>query len=263
VISICCTEWAGAKVEFLFYVFNGDYPNPSNYYISGTQDVGTTLHDLLGKPEKFRDKILIDWKTKKGDFGSFKQPLTTALEAFILTFDFTVIKEMKVSELLLIHARSTKHWNVFGILPPVVPAVPVPEVPVTDEQVYVSELLKAYSDFEKTYIPSTDDIPAKHSKHFTSCREQFYHAESLNRFSRDFVPEAFDALKEEVRIGISPVVDDVTYPDGLKRLNETLKHVTTLNASTNPLNERVHSVDLQGACHHLANEQKVKWVSDE
>lgn len=249
--------------KFLFYVFNGDYPIPSNYYISGTQDVGTTLHDLLGNPDKFRTRILTDWKTKAGNFGSFKQPLTPALETFISTFDFKIIKEMKVSELLSIHARSPNHWAVFGVLPPVVPAVPVPTVPESDEQVYVSEILRAYGDFEKSLIPSVDDIPAKHSKHFTSCREQFYHAESLNRFSRDFVPAAFDALKEEVRTGISPVVDDVTHPDGLKRLNETLKHVTTLTATTNPLRDRIHSLDLQGTCHHLANDGKVKWVPDE
>lgn len=249
--------------KFLFYVFNGDYPIPRNYYICGTRDVGTSLHDLLGNPDKFRKKVLTEWKAKSGIFTSFKQPLTPTLESFITTFDFKIIKEMKVSELLTIHSRSAKHWAVFELLPPVVPQLPIPGSPATEEQVYVSEVLKAYGDFEKSPIPSVDDIPPRHSKHFASCREQFYHAESLNRFSRDFVPEAFDALKKEIRTGISPVVDDVTHPDGLKRLNETLKHVTSLTATTNPLKDRIHSLDLMGTCHHLANEGEVKWVPDE
>jgi len=249
--------------KFLFYIFNDDYPIPRNYYISGTKDVGTTLHDLLGNPDKFRNRVLTDWKAKSGNFGSFKQPLTSSLEKFISNFDFKIIKEMKVSELLTIHSRSAKHWAVFELLPPVIPQLPIPENPATEEQVYVSEVLKAYGDFEKSSVQSVKDIPPKHTLHFASCRKQFYHAESLNRFSRDFVPEAFDALKDDIRAGISPVVDDVTHPDGLKRLNETLKHVTTLTATTNPLKDRIHSLDLQGACHHLANDGKVKWVPDE
>ncbi|MGD9950479.1 MAG: ABC-three component system protein [Desulfobulbus sp.] len=106
-------------------------------------------------------------------------------------------------------------------------------------------------------------MPTKHSNHFTICRKQFYHAESLNRFSRDFVPAAFDALKEDIHTGISPVVDDATHPDGLKRLNETLKHAATLTATTNPLKDRIHFLDLMGVCHHLANDGEVTWVPDE
>lgn len=249
--------------KFLFYVFNDDYPVPSNYYICGSKDVGTALHDLLGKPDKLRNKILSDWKAKNGNFSSFKQPLTPALETFIETFDFNIIREMKVSELLTIHSRSAKHWEVFELLPPVVPQLPIPESPAIEEQVYVSEILKAYGDFEKSPVLSVEDIPPKQSTHFASCRKQFYHAESLNRFSRDFVPAAFDALKEDIYAGISPVVDDATHPDGLKRLNETLKHATTLTATTNPLKDRIHSLDLMGTCHHLANDGKVKWVPDE
>lgn len=129
--------------RFLFYVFNGDYPVPSNYYICGSRDVGTALHDLLGRPDNLRKRILSDWKAKNGNFSSFKQSLTPALESFITTFDFKIIKEMKVSELLTIHSRNAKHWEVFELLPPVVPQLSVPETPATEEQVYVTEILKA------------------------------------------------------------------------------------------------------------------------
>lgn len=218
---------------------------------------------MLEHPDRLRDWILEKWKEKDGNFVTFKQKLTPKLEMFIKTFDVKVIKEMKVSSLLAIHSRSPNHWSRFGVLPLIVAAVPVPDKPAKEEQVYVTEILRAYEDCEKCKVSSVEEIPDKHSSHFQNCRRQFYYAEGLNRFSRDFVPEAFDSLLKDVRVGISPVVDDSTHPNGLKRLNETLKHATTLTATTNPLKDRIRSTDLQGACHHLANNGKVKWVPDE
>lgn len=249
--------------KFFYYVFSGEYPVPRNYFICGTKNVGTSLFTLLEKPDKLKEHVLENWKKKKGDFGTFKQPLTPELEKFIDAFDFSIIKEKKVSELLIIHSRSAKHWSTFGVLPAVVPSVAMPATPAKEEQVYVTEILRAYGDFEKSPVSSAEDIPGKHIKHFENCRKQFYYAEGLNRFSRDYVPDAFDSLLEDVRVGISPVVDDPTHPDGLKRLNETLKHATTLAATTNPLKDRIRSQDLQGSCHHLANNGDVKWVPDE
>lgn len=249
--------------KFLYNVFIGTYPRPRYYYISGTKDVGTSLFMLLEKPIELRDRVLTTWKDKSGNFGTFKQPLTAGLEAFITSFDFSIIKEMKVSQLLKIHSRTSKHWSKFGALPLDVSEVPVPDTPAKEEQVYLTEILRAYEDCEKCKVSAVENIPQKHNHHFENCRRQFYYAEGLNRFSRDFVPEAFDSLLRDVRVGISPVVDDATHPDGLKRLNETLKHVTTLTATTNPLKERIRSMDLQGVCHHLANNGEVKWVPDE
>ena len=249
--------------KFIFNVYGKTYTMPRHYYICGTKDVGTSLFTLLEHTDKLRDWILEKWMEKKGNFVTFKQPLTPALEAFIKAFNFKVIKEMKVSSLLVIHSRSSKHWQTFGVLPLVVAEVPVPGTPAKEEQSYVTEILKAYEDYEKCTISTPVDIPSKHKNHFENCRRQFYCAEGLNRFSRDFVPDAFDSLLRDVRIGISPVVDDVTHPDGLRRLNETLKLATTLTATTNPLKERIRSQDLMGSCHHLANNGEVKWVPDE
>lgn len=250
--------------KFIFNIYSGTYPLPRTYYICGKRDVGTKLFTMLEKPDELCDWLLEQWNDRAGDFGSFKQPLTTTLDAFIKSFDFQVIKEIKVADLLAIHARSLKHWPVFGTLPSRGADLMVPPTPTKDEQNYVREILRAYADAEGRKVFTTiGDIPTSHKRHFEGCRQQFYFAEGLNRFSRDFVPNAFEALLGEVRVGISPVVDDATHANGLKRLNETLKHATTLTATTNPLKERIRSTDLQGACHHIANRGEVKWVPDE
>ncbi len=249
--------------KLIFNVFNNTYTMPRNYYICGTKDVGTTLFTMLEHPEKLRGWILEKWKEKDGNFITFKQKLTPQLEAFTKTFEVKIIKEMKVSSLLSIHSRSSTHWRQFGVFPLVVDELPMPDKPTKEEQVYVAEILRAYEDCEKCKVSSVDEIPKKHNQHFGNCRRQFYYAEGLNRFSRDFVPEAFDSFLKDVRVGISPVADDATHPDGLRRLNETLKYATTLTSTTNPLKERIRSMDLQGACHHLVNNGEVKWVPDE
>lgn len=249
--------------KFIFNIYIGTYPLPRYYYICGKRDIGTTLFTMLENPNVLRAWLLKQWQSKSGDFGSFKEALTPALTAFINSFDFQIIKEIKVAELLTIHARSSKHWPTFGVLPHRGADLKVPPTPTKDEQVYVNEILRAYADAEKSKIATVDEIPSQHIRHFQGCRKQFYFAEGLNRFSRDYVPSAFDALVAEVRVGISPVVDDATHANGLKRLNETLKHATTLTATTNPLKERIRSTDLQGACHHLANRGEITWVSNE
>lgn len=249
--------------KFIFNVFSNTYPLPRTYYICGKKDVGTTLFTMLEKPETLRSWLINQWMEKAGNFGSFKQVLSPELEKYINIFDFHIIKEIKVSDLLTIHARSPKHWPAFGVVPLRGDDPTVPPTPTNDEQVYVNEILKAYSDSDGCKVADPDKIPNKHKRHFEGCRQQFYFAEGLNRLSRDFVPKAFDELLSEVRAGISPVVDDATHENGLKRLNETIKYAPTLSETTNPLKERMRSTDLQGACHHLANRGEVKWVPDE
>ena len=53
---------------------------------------------------------------------------------------------------------------------------------------------------------------------------------------------------------------EMDYTDGLARVRSTLSHATTLNPSCNALCIRVQTQDKQGLCHHLANEDRFKWV---
>jgi hypothetical protein len=176
--SLAPSDLLADLAKFIFNVFNKTYTMPRNYYICGTRDVGTTLFTMLEHPDKLREWILEKWKEKDGNFVTFKQKLTPKLETFIKTFDVKVIKEMKVSSLLAIHSRSSKHWAQFGALPLSVPEVPVPDNPSTEEQVYVAEILRAYEDCEKCKVSSVEEIPKKHNTHFENCRRQFYYAEA-------------------------------------------------------------------------------------
>lgn len=257
-------EFAPDLAKFLVHLQQGAYTLPRNYYLCSIRGSGTKLFDLLMNPGQLGPWILGLWKEKNGDFGSFKQSLTPVLEKFISDFPFEIVKECTRAALLEIHSRNEKkHWEKFGQLPVRGDNPPIPPTPVSNEQIYTEELLKVYTEHVGTPISFTSAIPTSQlRKHFNAQRRLFYSAEGLNRFSRDKLPGAFDALIDEVEIGIGGIVS-VPYSSGMERLTETLKTANSLRVETNALKSRLQSGDLQGTCHHLANEGRVTWVNDD
>lgn len=170
---------------------------------------------------------------------------------------------MKTSaELLDIHARSDKHWEVFGVLAARGPNPDIPEKPDTAEDKYVEALLDVYEEASSSKIAKPAGIPAKFKEHFKAQRRLFYSAEGLNRFSRDKLPGAFDLLVNDVAVGIGNALS-FPHPDGLTRLMKVLETANSLHVTANPLNARLQAGDLSGTCHHLANQGLATWVSDD
>ena len=85
------SDFAPELAKFLFCVFSNEYTRPRNYYICALK-VGPRLHDYVLNPDTFKAWLLTEWKDKKGNFGTFKQPLTPELEAFVVSFPFCIIK---------------------------------------------------------------------------------------------------------------------------------------------------------------------------
>jgi hypothetical protein len=110
-------------------------------------------------------------------------------------------------------------------------------------------------------VASSSLVPITFKQHFSVQRRLFYSAEGLNRFSRDKLPGAFDDLLGQVELGIGTVLA-THHIDGLTKLGETLKQASVLNVAANPLSSRLQGGDLQGACHHLANQNRAAWVEE-
>ena len=255
------SAFAPELAKFLSSVFSGGYTRPRHYFICALR-VGPKLHDLVMKPAEFKAWILGEWKEKGGDFGTFKQPLTSEIEAFVKDFPFEVIKVKTTADLLDIHARSDRHWEMFGVLAARGPNPEMPDSPAAEEQKYVEALLDVYQEASSTPIPDPAAIPTSYKKHFKAQRRLFYSAEGLNRFSRDKLPGAFDDLIGQVEDGVS---SDLAYPhpDGMTRLTKVLNTANTLQVTSNPLHARLQAGDLQGACHHLANHERINWVDED
>lgn len=255
------SNFSAELAKFLSCVFSKEYTCPKNYYICALK-VGPALHDYTLNPEEFKKWIITEWKSKNGNFGKFKKDLTPELESFIESFPFDIIKVKTTSDLLEIHSRSDKHWELFGVLPIREPNPTMPDNPEAEEHRYIKTLLDVYQEASQVLCSEPPEIPAKYKKHFKSQRMLFYSAEGLNRFSRDKLPGAFDDLVSQVEIGIG---SDLNYPhpDGLTRLTKVLSTANGLQVSANPLHARLQAGDLAGTCHHLANQGRAIWVDED
>ena len=246
------SSFAPELEKFLSCIFAKDYTRPRNYFICALK-VGPALHDLVLNPERFKTWTLDQWK--KGSFGA----LTPELEKFINDFPFGIFRVKTSADLLKIHSRSDKHWEVFGVLKHRDPNPEMPERPDTDEHMYVRALLDVYQEASSLSVADPASIPTQYKKHFKAQRMLFYSAEGLNRFSRDKLSGAFDQLVKEVAVGIG---SDLAYPhpNGLARLTKVLDTANSLQVTGNPLHARLQAGDLQGTCHHLANKGHATWV---
>lgn len=254
------SEFAPELAKFLFSVHSGAYSRPRAYFICPLR-IGVSLLDLVLNPEQMRLRILEEWKKKDGQCGSYKQPLTPELEGFIETFPFDIIKAKTPADLLEVHQRTASHWSRFGILGRRGPNPVVPDAPDAAEQIYVAALLMVYSEKAGSPVTTPSGIPGSLQKHFSYQRRLFYSAEGLNRFSRDKLPGAFDNLLEQIELGVGSVVS-APHADGMTRLQQTLAAANTLQVATNPLSARFEAGDLQGGCHHLANQERITWVNE-
>lgn len=256
--SLAPSEFAPELAKFLSSVYQGAYTLPRNYFICALK-VGPKLFDLVLNPHEIGGWLIEEWKKKKGGFDSFKKNLSPELEAFIKTFVFNIVKIKTPADLLEIHYRSDKHWERFGVLAQRGPNPPIPEEPTEEEQTYVAALLKIYSELSGKQIKAAANIPPNLTIHLKTQRRLFYNAEGLNRFSRDKLPGAFDDLVDQVELGVGAVVS-YPHPDGMARLKETLVAANSLQVTSNPLHARLQAADLQGTCHHLANQERIIWV---
>ncbi|MFW0879624.1 ABC-three component system protein [Cronobacter dublinensis] len=260
------STFAPDLAKFLFYVFSKQYTQPRNYFICALR-IGPKLYDLVTNPssldgETLKTWILKEWKTKNGDFKTFKKDLSPELESFIEEFPFEIIKIKTPSELIDIHSRSDKHWEMFGVLGPRGDNPKVPSEPEIQEQNYIKKLCKAYGSTQNKEVLSISEIPKIYSKHFSLQRILFYSAEGLNRFSRDKIPGAFDDLLYQVNIGIGSV-ESLPYTHGVEKITEVQKVANALQVTSNPLHTRLQAGDLQGTCHHLANNGTLCWVEED
>jgi len=261
--TLSSSQFLPDAAKFISMVYNNHYTCPSNYFIC-TLRLGTSLFDHTKNPNKMKAWLLKEWKAKKGKFKGFSQPLSDELEEFILNFDFKVFAVRTPTELLDIHSRNkTMHWQLFGILAERDPNPVVPIAPDEIEQRYILQLVSVYKETLGKESLSIQDIElTKLSSHFKAQRRLFYCAEGLNRFSRDKLPGAFDALLDQLEIGLSSTAS-LPYKQSLDKVTSVLQQADTLPIGNIPLKDRIESGDLQGSCHHLVNKRLINWVDDE
>jgi len=249
--------------KFLYNLASGQYSVPRRYFICALK-IGPKLFDLIIEPNNLKKWIISDWKNKEkeGKLSNLPAKLDKSIESYIENLDLSIITIKTPADLIDIHRRSPQYWSRFGFLPFREANPDVPKNPDLIEQVYINRLLKVYEEITQSTIDDPEKIPAKIERHFKIQRRLFYSAEGLNRFSRDKLPGAFDNLLDQVELGISSTVSNI-HPDGMSRLTKTLEIANTLPVKDNPLSNRLQAGDLQGGCHHLANQDRIDWTDND
>lgn len=239
----------------------GMYPRPKHYYFCSPKNAGVTLHDLLADPTRMKAEFLREWAA--GEKGLKPDELTPEVRATVTEFKFCRIRERLVRELLASHALDSRaHFERFGIESERGSDPMIPSSPALHEQAYIEELIRVYSEYSGTVMTFSDiAMSPKYSDDFQAHRAVFYCAEGLKRFSRDlYTEDEFDRLLGMVLSGIRPSVNSVIHKTGMDRLLVAITTVSKLGISDSKLSTRLRGGDLPGTCHHLVNENKIKWV---
>ena len=258
--------------KLCYYTFNSHFPIPKNYYIVAPKGCGPTLLDDLANPSNFNQKLLENWGsycekkiTKKQDI-----PLNDKFRAYITNFDFSIVKDLASHEIIEQHRQTPYHTLRFGGgLKKYRDIIPLPEADVQPrEQNYTQLLFDIYQQELNLKINSIDDLrdKGKYFIHFNTQRNSFYSAESLEKFSRDNFPDStplpFSDLLDDAFNIIDTTLELHAKSSGYIRILNASQELKRQNFVSSPLSLEIKPLDKDSLCNHLANEGRVKWVTE-
>ena len=256
--------------KLCYYTFDKSYKLPRKYYFVSPQGVGPSVGDYLKKPEELKTELLKVWDThcKKGITDKNEIPLSEELKLHIDSIDFSIFTFLDPQTLIDQHQQTNYFAARFGgglkrRAKPLIQEMKDEEMRLR----YVEQLFEAYSDHTAKSIQTLTELASNADllTHFNRQREYFYWADALNQFSRDSLPTdntCFEDLKEEIYQG---VVDfsNARHSSGYENVVKTTQEAARLNLQSNALLSVAQTQDKKGICHHLANENKITWVSNE
>ena len=253
-----------AKV--IYYSFTGEYPTPTNYFFAASKGLGLGLKKLLTHPDDLKKKLIENWDIhcKSGITDTKEIPLEGELLTHLNKFDFRIFKMIPVAKMIKDYYNTPFYTRRFGTANlPARPAVELPPDTVqAHESRYVQQLFEAYSEKLSLQLNNPAHLAAhpELEQHFNRSREIFYHAESLRSFARDSVdPGTFDDVREEIYHGVVNTYE-MHYANGFTRMAHTLQQAGAITPTCNALCIRVQTQDKRGVCHHLAYDDRFKWV---
>ncbi len=245
------------------HVSMGHYTLPRKYYFVAPRGAGPTLNRLISHPTELREKFLAAIADNTPLIAKLTADTVVAVRKLAETTNFSMFEATQLTELLAGHAKTRYHAFRFGTTLPERGPVDAPPADLeTSEARYVEELLRVYREATGSAEMSVADLQhhANHSDHFRRQRRAFYSAEALRMYARDSVPPGtFDRLADHLHDGVIEVAE-ADYATGRDRLTAVLVQATNVQLDSQRLVEITGPEDRRGLCHHLANDDRLKWV---
>lgn len=257
--------------KLCYYTYKKEIPVPKQYFIIASNDIGSSLQDLIDNPVQLMSKLKENWDTYcKSKITKTKEViLNKDLIDYIDSFDFTIIKTYPIAQIVNEYLDTVYGTIRFGGRKVNMPKTENPPDKIeSDEMPYIAALLEAYSEELNIKIDSLKSLEAHifYFKHLIRQRKDYYSAETIRRFVRDTFTDSqqFDVLKDEIYNGIIDIHEQ-QYDSGYKRLVEDLKQATVTNTSKSLLDSRIHCIgnrERKGICHMLVNDNRLRWVNN-
>lgn len=256
--------------KVIYYTFKKIIPMPRKHYFVAPKGEGPKLHDLFLKPNELKAKLLENWNEQvRTNITTHAVELDDDFLTFFNSFDFSIFGSKQPLQIIKEHMQTVWHPRRFGGgLLRTREEIPDASVDIEDfEMMYVQQLFDVYTEYGGIEITCKEDLLSnlELKQHFDECRNNFFSAESLKEFSRDNLPpstDAFGELKNEVYATIRNIVL-MEHKNGFNRLLSSSQAAVNAQFLNNPLHMELKAEDKDGICHHLANENKVKWVKKE
>lgn len=250
-------------LKMLGHVVSGHYTLPRRYFFVAPRGAGPTLNRLISHPSEMKEKFVEAIADGNPLVRDVPHETLVAARQLALSVDFSMFKAMQLTELLSGHAGTRYYAFRFGTsLPARGPVDSPPSDLEASEARYVEELLRVYREAVGSADMTMEDVQGHvdHSAHFRRQRRAFYSAEALRMYARDSVPQGtFERLVDHLYEGVVEVAE-TKFSTGHERLTAVLTQSTNVQLDSQRLVEMTGPEDRRGICHHLANDERLKWV---
>lgn len=248
--------------KIVYWSHQGAFKPPRRSRFLAPKGPSGPLRELLDNPSKLRAAVLKDWDTtcapaiKKGG-----APLTPPLRLYVEAFDYSIFGWVHIDEVLNDLKGSGHYVARFGgqLTPPSKP-LSVPVILQLRESTYVRHLLDVYSEDLGKLLSGHDDLPkgGEQESDFNRQRERFFEMEHFAHHYRDQTPaNTIKDFVDEIYDAVEPVCAG-HYPMSSQRLHGALAQAAVVK-TTSILDTAAKPRVKQGACHHLANDDRLKW----
>lgn len=247
--------------KVIYWAHQGKFKPPRRSRFVAPKGPSGPLRTLLDNPSQLKQAILDGWDTYCArEITASGAPLTPELQSYVEGFDFTIFGWAHIDEVLE-DLRPTAFYTArFGgaLSPP--PRGIIPTEPQKRESKYIGQLLDVYSEYLGKKIANHSELPEgdETSVDFKRQRERFFEMEFFAHHYRDQTPpNTIEDFVEEVYDAVQPVCAR-GYPKSFERLNETMARAAMVETKS-ILESQAKGRVKQGACHNLANEDRLKW----